>query len=1779
MADVSSTKKMDGESGSHGLNSAPETSPSMPYSDSAVAVTGMACTFAGADSLEHFWRILETGTSLCRDLPNDRFPDARFDRRSYPKNFKANTIDDVDAFDHKFFKVASREAMFMDPQQRLALQITYQALESAGYFCRDTSETEQDMGCYLATCMNEYHENVATHPPSAFSLTGSIRPFIAGKVSHFFNWTGPAVIFDTACAASGTAINQACRAVASGECSGAVAGATNIFVSPDTFQNLASGGFISTTGASKSFDATADGYCRGEGVAVVVLKKLSAALRDGDPIKGVIAATAIGQNANETSITIPHGPSQMNLYRKALRIAGLDAQDISYVEAHGTGTPVGDPIEAGSIRGVFGNPSGRHPHGTTYLGSHKSNIGHTEASSGISGLIKVLLMMQKGIIPRQALFNKLNSAIPPLEPHGIEIPTSNVPWISGFKAACVNNYGASGTNAVMIVTQPPEVTSSLKNASIAAYPVSITAFSSSSLASYCSALLEFIHKSKDSELASDIAYHLSRRRNPSLSFSVCATISSLQQLKDLLVSAVSSEHCKEEDKPRPVVLFFGGQTGKAAVIPRAFYDSSAILQKHLEHCDATLQALGAQSIFPAIFESNLQDDVVLSHSLLFSEQYASAMAWLDCGLRPARLVGHSFGQYTALCVSGVLSLHDSLRFVTERARLIKECWGKDPGSMIAIEATSDKVSDILTQQAHLGLEIACYNGPQSFVLAGSTLSADALEAFLESSREPLRWKRLQIPNAFHSALSEPLVRPLQAVAEEISFSDSRIPVETCSKDRTWQQATPALVASHTREPVYFHQAVERISEQLGSCTWLEAGSGSAAPILRRALGERASSHGIKSLKLDSASSTAPLAEVTAELWKLGLNVQFWPFHHSQQHQYKVLNLPPYQFDKSHHWLDWKELAVPAVETQHPIPEQTPFLKLVRRTEDGGAFQINTHCEDWQAICSEHRLLDVSICPLSLLLDLVTKAVDQLIPARKTGLSLRSLASQSPMPASFENGLALTIGRDNHQSWTFVVSDSTNSSHAYATGTLSAGVESSKAERDLARFQRLVSTSHIKNITNDAETDSVRGKAVYKSIADLFQVPISRQAVKEVSLRSNEAAGYLTLPSNSLSVAIECFMEVPLLCLNSLQDRDDNEIYISTTIGYVSFQDALDFSSDNSNSWAVYVKFFGLAGIETTCDIFVFNVQSGQLSAIVLDVVFTRIQTNSLRQALGATTARSQLTQSSQPTPPTPPTPAHYSPPFEAAKLSEPCVSPAHDVKSSFNYGIPAQPSDTPDLTKALFDLLARVADLDAGTLCSDVLIADLGIDSLMGMEVAEEISNFFSIKIGLADLVAANDVGGLCKLIADNTTAFSYNSDASSRTSSEVLDIAESSARPLVSASSDTELSSDAGDLQTARQSSSDQRSIDKSLDTALKAFDIIRGEFDVFAKETGCDKFWSQVYPSQASLIIAYITEAFAKLGYDLSSAKMGEKVPGIPHLPKRDRLMTRLMCALRDDDLITRIDNDWIRTSKPVSAQTSSSEKFDQLLADFPQFASEHKLLHTIGSKLYECLNGKLDPLALLFGGAEKRKLMSDQYLNAPIQSSASQQLGKFIKQCFGSRAVGQTLRVLEIGGGTCGTSLHAVNAFAQLGIPVEYTFSDISSAFVAAAKSKLGEHKFIKFRILDVTEDPSLELRDHFDMILATNTIHATPNACNSARNARQMLRAGGFLTLIEYTQRLYLLDVIFGQLDGWWLFDDGRDHAIMDTSGWMATLKRAGFEKVDWTGGQSRESEILRIILAC
>jgi acyl transferase domain-containing protein len=439
------------------------------YPEHSIAVIGAACKFTGAETMQQFWELIRAGGTMVGELPEGRIATDKLRKAPRAEPLRGNFLSSAGHFDHGLFGISPREAKYMDPQQRIALQVAYQAVESSEYF--GSGIKDKNIGCYVGVGGSDYDHNVCSHAPTAFSFTGTARGFVSGRISHHFGWTGPSMTIDTACSSSAVAIHQACKDIRMGECRMALAGGVNVISCPNMQQNLAAARFLSPTGGPcRPFDASADGYCRGEGCGFVILKKLSCAVADNDDILGVIVGSAANHCDGNDTITVPISHSQVDLYRKALSLAAMQPKDITYIEAHGTGTPRGDPVEYRSIRQVFG---GTRP--TLHFGSVKANIGHTGAASGIAGLLKVLLMIRNQRIPPQANFTALNSSILPLEPDYLSITTNELEWKATFRAACVNNYGAAGNNAAVIVCEPPRSESSAgNNRRLSGYPFLIT---------------------------------------------------------------------------------------------------------------------------------------------------------------------------------------------------------------------------------------------------------------------------------------------------------------------------------------------------------------------------------------------------------------------------------------------------------------------------------------------------------------------------------------------------------------------------------------------------------------------------------------------------------------------------------------------------------------------------------------------------------------------------------------------------------------------------------------------------------------------------------------------------------------------------------------------------------------------------------------------------------------------------------------------------------------------------------------------------------------------------------------------------------------------------------------------------------------------------------------------------------------------------------------------------------------------------------------------------------
>ena len=522
------------------------TKKPISYPKHSVAVVGMACRTAAGNTLDDFWQAIKTGKSMERKIDVERFPEA-----NRKDTLWGNFLSEIDCFDDHFFQKSKRESSALDPHQRLLLQTTYHALESAGWFgagqqreaeSYDRTKGSSSTGCFIGMSAPDYALNLACHPPSPYTGFGMIRSFVAGYLSHHFGWTGPSHTIDTACSSAMVAIHQACRAIQAGECTQAVAGGVNLITNTALFEALRAGGFLSKTGACKTFDARADGYCRGEAVGVVILKPLSRAMSDGDDIQGVLLATGNNQNMNTTSITNPVLESQVALYTDVLTRAGVNPEELSYVEAHGTGTRAGDPVEVAGIRQVFGKMDKRS---VLHIGSVKANIGHSEAASGVISLIKVLLMMRHGKLPPQAQFKSLNPRIPVLEPDGLAISASLKEWTDSLQLVLVNNFGASGNNAATVVAPPPSRLLSspslfekreMLTASTSLWPIFISAASETSLATFCNIMKTWLGEALlKREYLPDLAFALAIRQNRQFQHVFCTTATSGGQNQAILI--------------------------------------------------------------------------------------------------------------------------------------------------------------------------------------------------------------------------------------------------------------------------------------------------------------------------------------------------------------------------------------------------------------------------------------------------------------------------------------------------------------------------------------------------------------------------------------------------------------------------------------------------------------------------------------------------------------------------------------------------------------------------------------------------------------------------------------------------------------------------------------------------------------------------------------------------------------------------------------------------------------------------------------------------------------------------------------------------------------------------------------------------------------------------------------------------------------------------------------------------------------------------------------------
>lgn len=1640
--------------------------------------------------------------------------------------------------------------------------------------------------------MSNWQDNISCHAPTAYATMGTTRSFISGCMSHYFGWTGPALTIDTACSSSLVAIHSACRAIWSGECSRAVAGGTNVITSPFDYQNLCAAGFLSPTGQCKPFDSNGDGYCRGEGVAVVVLKPLSDAIKDGDNVLGVISGSAANQNYNDSLITVPHSGSQSELYREVLKLSNLRPESVSYVEAHGTGTGRGDPVEVRSIRDVFGGPQ---RDSVLRFASIKGNIGHTEGTAGVAGLIKVLLMMKYNLIPFQVSHSTINPNIPPFGLDKMEIPRKVITWDTPSRAACVNSYGAAGSNTALIVREKPSCETSMSVPHASRWPLIISAGSASSLAMYSGKLLNWLQdgKAKAKDFLASLTFNLADRANHALPHTLAASVSDIEDLTSKLEAAASQSTTGSPitESPKPVILVFGGQESDFIGLSEDLYHSSKVFRHHLDNCDNLFVSKGLDSFLPVIFDHKPMQNLVTLHSALFATQYASAKAWMDCGLNVSAVVGHSFGHLAALCISGVLSLPDAVTLVAGRAALMVNHWGEEPGSMLFLQAdrhTVDQALHSLKDQDGGYAEIACYNGPNSHVVVGSSKAISALEqhvANTPSLRNTVRTKKLQVTHGFHSKFTEPMLPHLSDLAKSLSWNSPEIHLETCDEDERISDLDFESVSEHTRRPVFFKQAVERLSDRFSESTWIEVGRGSSVIQLAKGSVPNVQGHSFLSPQLTTTDAQGSLTNVTVDLWKAGYSVQYWPFHRSQKQEYAHLSLPPYQFEKTRHWLPFtgnrygrKVEATPEVKSGE-AHEILSFVRFDDNLQKEAVFRIDPEAERFKVMVSGHVMAGQGLLPASLYYELVSRAAMSLEQDAEVAThvpTVNDLIMKSPIGSDVNVEIRLKLTRVDglRPSWKFSITTQSTMNTSAAPFEVTTGKvclkrrDDSQSVNEFKRFESLTGGRRVEELLKHPDAETMEGKHIYRAFTTVVYYGPDFRGIKQIASVGMEAAGKVVITPDTDDPAdqrlcdtpmTDSFMQFSGFLVNYFNNPSLEDVLVCGKIEHIELGGS--FNPD-AGEWLVYANMTEGGETDMSADAYVFEAESKKMVMAVFGFRFNKMPQATLGRILRS------VNKAAEP----------------SAKGPQKHVAAAVDVPPT---PVPAASSkkapskQAPSKRVELFQLLSSITDVPLEELKSESTLDDLGIDSLMATEVLNNIRSVFGVTIDLTSFLFFTDLGALVAHIDEKLGLAGQDdaSDAVPTPASWDMVSTRSSSPELVKSDEDkAKTSSTSTSLASSTVAKSGPATIVErpTITSATDSFQEIRLRYDQLAEGSKALGFWSDAYPHQARLALAYVVEAFAKLGCDLRQLSSGDDIPEIQALEKHGRFIRQLFRILEHGKLIfPSTDESFARTDTPVDPVDAESI-YQQIVDLYPEHTRVIKLLHIAGSKLAECLTGEASGVQTIFGNKEAKKILEDMYEFWPLFRAPTLVLGDFLTKAFTNATGSGKFKILEVGAGTGGTTRYIINHLRSHGIPFEYVFTDVSSSLVAAARQQFKAVEGMSFEVLDIEQNPKPEHDGQFHCIIATNAIHATRNLDVSLRNLRAMLREDGALTLVEITRQIFWMDVIFGQFEGWWLFEDGRSHAITGEEQWESRMRAAGFNEVQWSDGACPESKTVRLI---
>lgn len=931
-----------------------------------MAIVGIAGKFPESDNIDELWKNLANGVKFINNDNSGRWS-------IEGQAAKGGFLKDVDKFDSKFFGVSAIEAVHMDPQQRLFLEVVYQLFEDAGAF--EQIKKDNRVGVYIGCGNNSYAELINSYIGSngmqavnQTTLVGNMLNMISARVSQYFNLKGPAITLDTACSSSIIALSLAINAIRNGECSMAVVGGVNLMNTPSMQILFSKTGALSSDSRCKVFDQSADGFVPCECIASILIKPLSKAIEDNDRIYGVIKGVAVNNDGHSLGLMAPNPKGQFEVLKSAYEDADVEPQKISYIEAHGTGTIIGDPIEIRSLNQFFRDYTGKQ---TIAVGSVKSDLGHAMSAAGMVGLIKVLLCMKnEKLLPIRGLKNEnkqidfKNTTLYPIR--DLTKWDASRPLTAG-----VSSFGFGGTNAHMVVEEAPKKESFLNSNKGKYHIVTLSAKSKNALLDQTSELYQYLLENKELKIG-DIAFTRNTCREE-LSFRRAVVANSTTDLIEILKEVCEGAKSKNiyeskclKDIDDKIVFAFGGQGLQYLGMGEELYNSNSVFKEYVDKCAELFKKHMPQNIDirEVMFAdkdneeySKILQKTVYCQPAIFTLEYALAKVWISYGVEPKAVIGHSLGEYVAACIADIISLEDGVRLVVARATLMQSI--PNNGSMLLVFSEKEKIEKLVEK---FGLEIGVINTKDNIVISGLMDSIKKLQEELQ--KEKIECRELVVSNAFHSRLMEPILDEFSKVLDTVKFSKPSI---SFVSNLTGKIENDIMCSSNywvkqLRNTVLFMNGIQHLIANK-YYNFIEIGPSKNLSSYIKILGEdNAKLVIVSSLNKYYKSEIESFMGAVASLWASGLKVQ-WKLFFSECSVNKIY-LPLYPFEKIRHWISDKELIYNEIITEN-------------EGKSAGTFENQEEIED-EAINFEISLdnTDIENTVTSVVANLLDKRIDE-----------------------------------------------------------------------------------------------------------------------------------------------------------------------------------------------------------------------------------------------------------------------------------------------------------------------------------------------------------------------------------------------------------------------------------------------------------------------------------------------------------------------------------------------------------------------------------------------------------------------------------------------------------------------------------------------------------------------------------------------------------------------------------------------------------------------------------